>query len=157
MDSIRNHPQTRVLLILWASFCASAVMFVYVGWAAAKDRDPLTMTDFYADPQTAILGIAGITIVILGYWMSSRIISYNRHYIPSLPLERRVGQALSAFMVPYLLRLGVLESFAIVGLILTLRTGDLRAVVGATILAALGQISLRPRPRLIADWSGISE
>lgn len=155
MEAIKNHPGARTAIIVWAALCASMLIYAYVGWTMVRDRDPLATEFFATDPRSRMLGLMGLAMVGIGFWMSQRIISYNRHYIPTLPVEKRPGQAVSSFLVPFLIRMAVLESLGLMGLIMTMNSGDLRAVLVLGGVALAGQLALFPSGKRIAAWSGL--
>ncbi|MBX3016784.1 MAG: hypothetical protein KF767_02755 [Bdellovibrionaceae bacterium] len=154
MEAIRNHPGARRALIIWGALVYSMLMYIVVGYLLVKDES--ISESFIHDPRSRMLILIALVIIALGFGLSQRIISYNRHYIPTLPIEKRPGQAISAFMVPFLIRMAVLESLGLMGLIMTMNTGDILAVAILCGITILGQLLLFPSANRIAEWSGLS-
>lgn len=153
MEAIRNHPGTRRALIIWGALVYSMIMYIVVGYMITKGEVPLE--SFVHDPRSRMLVLVALAMIALGFALSQRIISYNRHFVPTLPLEKRPSQAISTFMVPFLIRMAVLESLGLMGLIMTMNTSDVSAVAILSALTILGQVLIFPSANRIASWSGL--
>lgn len=153
MEEIRNDQRSRTPIIIWGALIWSMVVYIFVGYQNAKDRVPVE--SFIQDQRSHILLLAALAAIVIGFFLSQRIISYNRHYVPTLPADQRTTQAISSFMVPFLIRMAVLESLGLMGLIMTMNTGDFMAVAGLSGITIIGQILLFPSPSRIANWSGL--
>lgn len=128
--------QSTTMQIICTALMASLGMYVGIGWFLQKQGD-FTMGPV-PDGLPFILSLTGFSMLIVAEIVFRALAARARRVEPP---EGRLIPYQSAVVVGFALR----ESAGVLGLVLTLLTGDLRWVVGLSSFAVVAMVAAWPR------------
>ncbi|MCD4748917.1 MAG: hypothetical protein K8R59_06030 [Thermoanaerobaculales bacterium] len=128
--------QTTTMQIICAALTASLGFYVGIAWLLQR-QGSFTMGPVPED-LPLILSLTGFSLLIVAEIVFRGLAARARRVEPP---EGRLIPYQSAVVVGFALR----ESAGVLGLVLTLLTGDLRWVVGLSLLAGVAMVAAWPR------------
>ena len=162
MASSRFHaalaPRARVLNIIWAAFLAAPIFYTAVGWVVGRNPRPDAGGEVPTGLLQAVFLLAGAAAVAASYLVPRRLLADERLRallrgpLPGTPLpgtadlepaEQRLALLFPHYQTTLIVTLALRESLAVLGLVLTILTGNFLLMVPWSV-AAIGLIATTP-------------
>jgi len=154
-NAVSSTPAFMNARVIWFAMILSNPLFAFVSWNIVSQRPEEEVIPFFKYSLTPMMGGIAVLILLLGYYMTYRTMDYYRATTPKLPESQIPSQAMSNFMVPFVVRMAICEAVALFGLVITLSTGDMWGVAIFAAVAMLQQVWFFPTAKRVLAWSGV--
>jgi len=137
MDREETRPQLRTLQLIWLAFMGAAVIYAVIGGMLARQAAPGEL----AGPVVAAFAVAAMASAAAGFALPPRMLARVRGHDLSL------GEVIPRYQSAMVVGWACFEAVALLGLVLTLLTGEVLPVLSGAAVSVALLLAGRPRPQ----------